>query len=96
MGGRSLIIDDVQIEENKILRTTTRLQDNKAGGVDELNSTFIKGCIPGLLKPLTILYRESIITGIIPKEWKEANVTAIFKKGSKKTRAITDQLVSPV
>ena len=34
---------------------------------------------------LKILFDKSISEGKIPSQWKEANVTAIFKKGSKKS-----------
>ena len=33
--------------------------------------------------PLAILYNKSIKDGILPEDWKCANVTSIFKTGSK-------------
>ena len=36
-----------------------------------------------LTKPLELLFNKSIQTGVIPEEWKKANVTPIFKKGTK-------------
>ena len=32
---------------------------------------------------LTIIFQKSFDTGIAPKDWRTANVTAIFKKGEK-------------
>ena len=32
---------------------------------------------------LTIIFQKSFDTGIVPKDWRTANVTAIFKKGEK-------------
>jgi hypothetical protein len=40
-------------------------------------------CAEVLRKPLGIIYERSLRTGKVPVEWKSANVTAIFKKGSK-------------
>ena len=36
--------------------------------------------------PLTEIYRKSLEEGEIPKDWKKANVTPIFKKGVKKNK----------
>jgi hypothetical protein len=36
-----------------------------------------------LSKPLLLTFSEFIGRGTVPKQWKCANVTAIFKKGSK-------------
>ena len=33
-----------------------------------------------LAKPLTHIFNNSVETGIIPEDWKSANVTAIHKK----------------
>jgi len=52
--------------------------------VDRLNSTFIKGCKDGLIRPLVLLFNKSLATGKIPQDWRRANVSALFKKGSKK------------
>jgi hypothetical protein len=32
---------------------------------------------------LTKIFQESIDSAVVPKKWKNTNVTAIFKKGSK-------------
>ncbi|WP_187791321.1 reverse transcriptase domain-containing protein, partial [Salmonella sp. S090_02723] len=33
--------------------------------------------------PLFIIFRESLMTGIVPRDWRRANVVPIFKKGSR-------------
>jgi ribonuclease P/MRP protein subunit RPP40 len=77
------ILEHLTIDESSILSAVNRLQDNKSPGVDEINSTFLKGTIGGLLKPLAILFNLSLDRGEIPSDWKDANVAVIFKKGSK-------------
>ena len=56
---------------------------NKAAGLDGLNSSFIKGSSAGIVKPLELIFKKSLETGEIPNDWKKANVSVIFKKGSK-------------
>ena len=36
-----------------------------------------------LAKPLCILYKQSLIAGLISKDWKCANITPVYKKGCK-------------
>ena len=51
--------------------------------MDGLVSTYVKGSIQGVKKPLLNIFRRSMEESLIPEEWKRANVTAIFKKGAK-------------
>ena len=43
----------------------------------------MKNCAPGLAYPLSKLFKVSYNTGIIPQEWKYANVVPVHKKGNK-------------
>jgi len=59
------------------------MKPSKAAGVDELVSSFLKGCAPGVIDPLVCLIRKSLQETRVPLDWKMANVTSIFKKGSR-------------
>jgi hypothetical protein len=85
--GKEVGISDIKVTEEKVEKAMRSLKANKAGGVDDLDSSFIKQSMEGLVKPLKILYEKSMKEGEVPEEWKEANITAIFKKGSKKEPA---------
>ena len=41
----------------------------------------LKECAEELAPILAIIYNKSIQTGIVPDDWKKANVSAVFKKG---------------
>ena len=59
------------------------MKQNKAAGEDGLVSSYVKGSIRGVRKPLLNLMTRSLEETIIPDEWKRANVTVVFKKGAK-------------
>jgi hypothetical protein len=61
----------------------TNLDSDKASGVDEVNSYVLKRCSAAFSKPLCIIFNRSISEGRVPCQWKDANVSPIFKKGSR-------------
>ncbi len=76
-------LSDITITEDRIQKAVDKMKHNKAAGEDGLVSTYVKGSIKGVTKPLVHLFRRSLEETVIPDEWKRANVTAIFKKGAK-------------
>ena len=86
-GCKSKSIEWIEVTEEKVEWAIGNLKANKAAGVDELESSFIKKSKDGLIRPLKIIFERSLKDGQIPREWKEANVAAVFKEGSKKNPA---------
>jgi len=43
----------------------------------------LKSCADQLAKPLSLIYQASYDEGQLPSDWKLANVSSIFKKGTK-------------
>ena len=59
------------------------MKTNKAMGPDGIPAIILKELCEELCLPITMIFNKSISTGEVPKEWKVAEVTAIFKKGNK-------------
>ena len=47
------------------------LNINKAHGHDEISARMIKNCDEALVKPLSLIYKNCIDTGIFPDTWKK-------------------------
>ena len=56
---------------------------NKAAGPDGIHGKILKNCAVSLAYPLSVIFRVSYNSGMIPKDWKLANVVPVYKKGSK-------------
>ena len=66
-----------------VLKQLTKLKETKAPGPDNLYPRVLKELSEEIAEPLQIIFNKSMSTGLIPNEWKRANVTPIFKKGDK-------------
>jgi len=55
------------------------LQSDKSPGPDGIHPHFLKS----FAKPLSSIFRCSYDTGALPTDWKLANISPVFKKGSR-------------
>ena len=60
-----------------------KLNPAKATGPDLLPARVLKELASEISAYLTAIFQRSFDTGYVPKDWRKANVTAIFKKGEK-------------
>ena len=86
------IIDSVTVSTEKLIKLLNKLNISKSAGPDGINSRILKETSSQIAPGLKILFDKSISEGKIPSQWKEANVTALFKKGSKNLLITIDQL----
>jgi hypothetical protein len=71
------------IMDNDIDFAVNQLKVGSAAGPDHVAPSIIKSCKAVLIKPLKIIFNQSLKTGTVPSDWKCADVTPIFKKGSR-------------
>lgn len=69
--------------EEDVLRLLSKVKTNKSQGPDEIHPKLLKELSGELAKPLTDLFNQSLVTGVVPEDWKLANVVPIHKKGSR-------------
>ena len=58
------------------------LKNKTSTGHDGISTKLLKTISPGLIKPLTLIINQSLITGIFPDHLKIAKVIPLFKKES--------------
>ena len=73
--GISVLITEMMVRDH-----LASLGENKAPGTDGMGSSFIKNMVGGIEIPLVLIFQRSLETGQVPEQWKEANVTAIYKR----------------
>ena len=57
------------------------MKENKSPGVDGISPKILKEIIEQISMPLAHVFNMSLQEGIVPLEWKEANIIPLFKKG---------------
>ena len=59
------------------------MRSDKAPGPDKVPPRVLRHLTEELCYPLSVILQKSIDKGVVPEDWKRANVSLIFKKGSK-------------
>jgi len=75
--------DDMDITEELVLLKLRKLRADKAPGADGMLPRFLLEIVDEICHPVTVLLRRSMDTGQVPDDWKQANVSPIYKKGSR-------------
>jgi hypothetical protein len=71
------------VSQHFILGQLQSLDPNKAVGLDDISSKFLKDGACSIVKPVSHIVNISIITETVPLCFKQARVVPLFKKGSK-------------
>ena len=76
-------VSEVSVNEQQVKDKLKELNPNKSPGPDKLYPRALKELCEELAAPLTVLFNKSLDKGVLPSEWKLAEIVAIFKKGKK-------------
>ena len=74
---------DIHVTEEGVLKLLLKLNPAKACGPDSIPARILKELAHEIAPYLVSIFQRSLDTGKVPKDWRMANVTAIFKKGEK-------------
>ena len=79
-------IEDIEITADDVIREFKRIDISKSKGPDGIHPKLLKGLEGNFhfISAVTRLFQTCAATGKIPVQWKTANVTSLYKKGSRK------------
>ena len=71
---------DIDFSCTRIKRLLDIINTNKAAGPDDIHGHILKNNSISLCRPILLIYKLIYNTGVIPAEWKSANIVSIHKK----------------
>ena len=74
---------DMDITKEIIESKLARLKTDKSPGLDQLHPRVLYECRDVISYPLYIIYTKSLSLGILPTDWKLAEVTALYIKSDR-------------
>ena len=77
-------IEDIEITRSMVMEELKKLKRHSAPGPDGIENVVLIEASDELVKPLVMMFKKSLRTGVVPQDWRSANVTPVFKSGNKK------------
>ena len=71
------------VSEEGVSKLLQETNPRKASGPDMIPARLLKECADKLAPILVVIFNKSLQTGTVPDDWKNANVSAVFKKGQR-------------
>ena len=77
-------LSTVNFSPAEVIKYIDKLKVTKSPGPDQIHPRILKETKNEIAEHLSNIFTQSLENGACPSQWKEANVTPIFKKGDKK------------
>ena len=77
------IISTLEFSTEEVLSALQSVNPSKTPGPHRLHPKILKECANELANALCLIFNKSLRLGKLPSEWKQANITPVFNKGSK-------------
>ena len=74
---------NLDISKDAILKKLNKIKISKSPGPDSIHPRVLRELSQELVTPLSLIFETSVRTGTLPNAWKQANITALHKKGSR-------------
>ena len=82
-GAKSDYLGPLVVTPELVAKKIKAMKDNKSPGVDGIPPKLLMETVEQISIPLARVFNLSLKEGVVPFEWKEANIIPLFKKGSR-------------
>ena len=79
----NVLISLIEVKREMVIEKIKEMNINKSCGPDNIHPRMLKELVDIMAGPIALLLNRTIHEGVIPIDWKKANVSPIFKKGSR-------------
>ena len=76
-------ITHLQVNQQGVFKIMNNLNTSKAMGPDNIPNIILKDCAAELSPGLTKIFQFSLDSGTLPADWRNANISPVFKKGDR-------------
>ena len=76
-------LSSIDFEKDDILKIIRNLNINKVHGHDSISIRMLKICDSVLVKPLSLIYKNCIDSGVFPDIWKRSQIIPTYKTNDK-------------
>jgi Reverse transcriptase (RNA-dependent DNA polymerase) len=76
-------LEEMNVTVEMVRKKIKGLKPASAPGLDGIGSMLLRELAAQVAGPLAIIFNKSLSTSEVPEDWKRANVTPIYKKGTK-------------
>jgi len=76
-----LLDHDIVLCEEDVLKAIQQIPSSSACGPDGIPVALLKDCCNELVIPIMMIWSESMDSGVVPKFYKEALISPLYKKG---------------
>uniref|UniRef100_A0A803JAV9 Reverse transcriptase domain-containing protein n=1 Tax=Xenopus tropicalis TaxID=8364 RepID=A0A803JAV9_XENTR len=83
MPSSSNLATDAWVTQEEIQKRLEHVKVNKGPGPDGIHPRVLNELSAVIAKPLHLIFQDSLRSGMVPRDWRIANVVPLFKKGSR-------------
>ena len=76
------VLEHVDIKREEVLQLLKYIRTDKSLGPDRMFPRLLHEAREEIAEPPAWIFMSSLSTGMVPEDWREANVVPLFKKGS--------------
>ena len=74
---------NVEITEKKVRSMLHAIKIDKSPGPDGIHLLFLHNTAEEVAGPLTLIFKKSLAEGMLPHDWKRANISPVYKKATR-------------